>query len=297
MRCGEQDFLNLIRVQGGAEPKLLSARTEPVKEGLYGDRREYVVPNIVHFIWFHHPLEFKFRTYLTYLSVYKFIKPHYILLHGDVTPTGYWWNRTVADVPNIYHVHVDDKKSMFGQNFAYPSQHSDVLRLYVILDYGGIYLDHDAIVVKSFNPLRKFDLTIGRESDYSLNGGVMLGRQGAPFLQLWLETYRSPNLNLKKWGYDSVRMAHHIWEYFPHLVHVEETSLAHPNYLDPQNYYRDPYDWSGNYAVHLMREQIAKIPNDPKSLKGYDCLLGQVMRLVYFGDQKLLSNVTWKGMK
>jgi hypothetical protein len=133
MRCGEQDFLNLIRVQGGAEPKLLSARTEPVKEGLYGDRREYVVPNIVHFIWFHHPLEFKFRTYLTYLSVYKFIKPHYILLHGDVTPTGYWWNRTVADVPNIYHVHVDDKKSMFGQNFAYPTQHSDVLRLYIIL--------------------------------------------------------------------------------------------------------------------------------------------------------------------
>ena len=133
MRCAEKDFFKLIRVQGGSEPKLLSARTEPVKEGLYGDKREYVVPNIVHFIWFRHPLEFKFRTYLTYLSVYKFIKPHYILLHGDVTPTGYWWKRTVADVPNIYHVHVDDKKSMFGQNFAYPSQHSDVLRLYVIL--------------------------------------------------------------------------------------------------------------------------------------------------------------------
>jgi len=132
-RCAEQDFFNLIRVQGGAQPKLLSARTQPVKEALYGDKREYVVPNIVHFIWFKHPLEFKFRTYLTYLSVHKFIKPHYILLHGDVTPTGHWWKRTVADVPNIYHVHVDDKKSMFGQNFAYPSQHSDVLRLYVIL--------------------------------------------------------------------------------------------------------------------------------------------------------------------
>ena len=164
-------------------------------------------------------------------------------------------------------------------------------------DYGGIYLDHDAIVVKSFNPLRKFDMTIGREASHSLNNGVMLGRQGAPFLQLWLETYRSPNLDLKKWGYDSVRMAHHIWEYFPHLVHVEETSLAHPNYLDPEHYYRDPYDWSGNYAVHLMREHTAKIPDDVESLKGYDCLLGQVMRLVYFGDQKLLSNVTWKGMK
>ena len=133
MRCAEKDFFNLIRVQGGSEPKLLSARTEPLKEGLHEDKREYVVSNIVHFIWFHHPLEFKFRTYLTYLSVHKFIKPHYILLHGDVTPTGYWWKRTVADVPNIYHVHVADKKSMFGQNFAYPSQHSDVLHLYVIL--------------------------------------------------------------------------------------------------------------------------------------------------------------------
>lgn len=132
-RCAGSDFFNLIRAQGGAEPKLLSAKTEPTKEAIYGDSNEYVVPNVVHYIWFRHPLEFKFRTYLSYLSSYKFIKPHYILLHGDVIPTGYWWKRTVADVPNIYHVHVDDKPSIFGQKFAYPSQQSDVLRLYLIL--------------------------------------------------------------------------------------------------------------------------------------------------------------------
>ena len=166
----------------------------------------------------------------------------------------------------------------------------------VTSDYGGIYLDHDVIVVKSFDTLRSHDFTMGRPVSYALNNGVMLGRQGAPFAQIWLETYRSPSLRLD-YGYESVRTAHNLSQLFPHLVHVEERSLAQPNYLNVEAFYRDPYDWSDNYAVHVMGETVARIPTDAESLKGYDCMLGEVMRLAYFGDPKLLSSTTWKGLK
>ena len=98
-------------------------------------------------------------------------------------------------------------------------------------------------------------------------------------------------------GYESVRMAHRLSELFPHLVHVEESSLAQPNFLHPELFYRDQYDWSENYAIHVMRERASRIPKNPITLAGYDCLVGEVMRFVYYGDSKLRSNKSWKGMK
>lgn len=130
----------------------------------------------------------------------------------------------------------------------------------VTSDYGGIYLDHDVIVVKSFDAMRSHDFTMGRPVSYALNNGVMLGRQGAPFAQIWLETYRSPSLRLD-YGYESVRTAHNLSQLFPHLVHVEERSLAQPNYLNVEAFYRDPYDWSDNYAIHVMGETVARTPS------------------------------------
>jgi len=93
--------------------------------------------------------------------------------------------------------------------------------IYFIVDYGGIYLDHDVVVVKSFDTLRKYDFTMGREISFSLNNGIMIGREGAPFAQIWLETYRSTSMNLTRFGYESVRMAHNLSVLFPHLLHVE----------------------------------------------------------------------------
>ena len=167
----------------------------------------------------------------------------------------------------------------------------------MIADYGGIYLDYDTIVVKPFDTLRKYDFTIGREAPLSLNNGIMLGRQGTPFAQIWLETYRSPLLDMRHRLLESVRMAHRLSELFPHLVHIENRSLTHPNYFQPELFYRDHYNWSGNYAIHVMRERPSRIPKNPTTLAGYDCLLGEVMRFVYYGDSKLRSNKSWKGMK
>ena len=40
------------------------------------------------------------------------------------------------------------------------------------------------MALKSFDDLRRYDFTLGRETSYSLNNGVMVGRRGAPFAQV-----------------------------------------------------------------------------------------------------------------
>jgi len=39
---------------------------------------------------------------------------------------------------------------------------SDVAKLRILLDHGGIYLDTDVIVVNSLDPLRRYDATLGK---------------------------------------------------------------------------------------------------------------------------------------
>jgi len=127
------DFRELIRLRSGVTPRLLSTRTRPVTADAGSDRRKYVVPNVVHYIHFGNRLKFRFMQYISYVSVHKFIKPDYIFVHGATLPLGLWWNRTLAEVPNIYHVFVKGARGMNGKKFYHPTQHSNLIRLYILL--------------------------------------------------------------------------------------------------------------------------------------------------------------------
>ena len=126
-------FRELIRLRSGVTPRLLSTRTRPVTADAGSDRRKYVVPNVVHYIHFGNKLKFGFMQYISYVSVHKFIKPDYIFVHGDTLPLGLWWKRTMAEVPNIYHVFVKGATGVNGKKFFHPTQHSNLLRLYILL--------------------------------------------------------------------------------------------------------------------------------------------------------------------
>ena len=60
-------------------------------------------------------------------------------------------------------------------------------------DYGGIYIDDDVLVIRSFDPLRGYDLTLGRPVKIALPNGIIIARNGTLFLRIWLENYRHYN--------------------------------------------------------------------------------------------------------
>jgi mannosyltransferase OCH1-like enzyme len=50
---------------------------------------------------------------------------------------------------------------------------SDYLRLHILYNYGGIYLDTDMLVYKSFDPLLGTNFFIGQESDLTISAGII----------------------------------------------------------------------------------------------------------------------------
>ena len=66
----------------------------------------YVVPNVVHFIWFSDGADKKltFINYVSILSAHRIQKPDGILLHCNHLPAGPWWERLWREVSRVTRV-------------------------------------------------------------------------------------------------------------------------------------------------------------------------------------------------
>ncbi|MDN4462270.1 glycosyltransferase family 32 protein [Fructilactobacillus sanfranciscensis] len=74
-----------------------------------------------------------------------------------------WTNDNLPDVvtQNTYY-----RAAMSNSQYAFAS---DVARMWVLLNEGGIYLDSDVELKKSFNPILKYNFFAGYESQYTLS--------------------------------------------------------------------------------------------------------------------------------
>jgi len=59
-------------------------------------------------------------------------------------------------------VHRDPPQSVHNQSIYHIYHRGDVAKLQILLEFGGIYLDYDVIVVNSLDPLRRYDATLGK---------------------------------------------------------------------------------------------------------------------------------------
>jgi hypothetical protein len=67
---------------------------------------------------------------------------------------------------------------------------ADVVRLEVLLKYGGIYLDMDVLALKSFDELRQFPMVLGQEGldgFIGLANAVIVAHSSSSFLQQWFQ--------------------------------------------------------------------------------------------------------------
>ena len=92
----------------------------------------FVVPNIVHYVWFN-STQLSFFNFLSFMSAIKFIRPCLILIHGPAIPYGIYWDFFLRAFPNVMHVKQSRPTAVAENNFAYPEHASDVMRIEALL--------------------------------------------------------------------------------------------------------------------------------------------------------------------
>ncbi len=265
-----------------------------VRTSLLKEDGHLVVPNIVHFVWFGEYESMQFHHWLSITSAYKHIKPKQILFHCDHEPIGIWWKKLKATIPILKIIHREAPQQVYNHDILKVDHKSNVASIEILQEYGGIYLETDVIALKQFEPLRRYNFTMGIEyhgNPGRLNNGIIIANKNAAFLKIWHATYQT--FNKREWDEHSSILPYRLQFEYPHLIHVEEKTLNYPGGKQLELIYEKIYDWRHNYAIHLWH-RLHQFEHGPGTIKKMNNTFGQITRLVYFGSSKLLLKETGK---
>lgn len=156
------------------------ASKEPEVLTMRQGRKMAMIPKKIHYCWFG-PHSFSrlheacMQTWKTELSGYEIVR----------------WDETNSPMTHPFVRHHYEKK-----HWAYVS---DFVRLYALYHHGGIYLDTDVEVVRSFDTLLQYRVFMGYEKDHRLTSGVCGAQKGELFIRACM-TYMEQR-HLKKRPY------------------------------------------------------------------------------------------------
>lgn len=130
-----------------------------------------MIPKIVHYCWLSgDPIPEKLQvcmdTWRKFLPDYEFIL--WDLKRFDISQS--LWVKQAYEV----------KKYAFA---------ADYIRLYAVYHFGGIYMDMDVEVCKSFDPLLTHEYILGYETETGIEAGIFGGEKGAGWLKKCLDYY------------------------------------------------------------------------------------------------------------
>jgi len=197
--------------------------------------------------------------YVCLRSAIEHIKPDSVFFYYEFEPDTVWWGLTE---PLVTKVKVEAPREIFGHPLLNTAHRADVVRLVALLDRGGIYLDADVMVHRSFDPLLNESAVLGQEGvngQYGTANAVILAQPHSLFVTRWLDQYnwfRGTNLHRPFWNEHSVQLPFFMSRLFPNEV----TVLDHRAFFWPlwteqgiEQIFRshEPIDISESYATHL----------------------------------------------
>lgn len=120
-----------------------------------------MIPKIIHYCWLSNdPIPNEMQKYV---SGWKEKLPDYEFC---------LWNFDRFDINESIWV----QEAFKAKKYAFAA---DYIRLYAIYNYGGIYMDMDVEVIKSFDDLLMSDYILGYEEPDGIEGGIMGAIKGA----------------------------------------------------------------------------------------------------------------------
>jgi hypothetical protein len=227
------------------------------------------IPHVVHYIHLgtkEKPASIPYRTYLAIKAAIIRMKPDQIKLHiyrDGFDTSNIWWQALSEYVTLVEH----DRDSMHGphnrplEEFLVQHQ-ADFLRLDILYEEGGIYLDTDVFPLKSFAGIlsNDRDIVMGHEGGnrYGLGNAVIAARPRSKFVRKWIDSYST--FNKWVWNYHSIRL--------PKLLQVENPNLICA--LGPSAFF-----WPTWAAVHhpfmhspLSEDEIVELHEQMAEYKG-----------------------------
>lgn len=128
---------------------------------------------------------------------------------------------------------------------------SDYIRLKALYDYGGVYLDTDVEIRKTFSDrFWNADLVLGYMYDDAVSTAVIMAKAHHPFIKFLLDKYET--LNLDTTSPNNGLMTQALLEFYPNFrLNGKYSHLEDNGFIFPKNYFEEPVMFGkGGYSVH-----------------------------------------------
>ena len=222
--------------------------------------RPLPVPNIVHYVFGLDPvgiMPFGILQYLSIVASVLYVRPDEIRWHHKFTPqdelSRKWW---ACSLPHIALTPVEPVTIVRGRPLPnlIVQQQSDIIRIRLMNDTGGIYFDTDVIPLRSFTELRVYEFLMGKEGnrDDALCPAVLVGAPHSRFIQRLWNSYDT--FDPKVWAYHAVAVPALLQQQAPdECTVVGGRAFFTPGFgsLHELHEQDDGYDFRENFAVHL----------------------------------------------
>ncbi|CAN7983588.1 unnamed protein product [Ixodes hexagonus] len=266
----------------------------------------YIVPNIVHFIRLGNaPLQFV--EVVCIRAAWLQQRPDHLMIHCDpcnATVNSPLWY-IIKDIPGLLLEPTERPTEIFGVKFSSLQHTSDVVRALVLMKHGGIYLDSDAYLVRSLDPYRIYELSIGWPPGELVGTQVIVAHKDARYLRLWYESYRRYRPGLWYWNAGGLPTKKFL-SVRPDLVNRVQHDFGVLEDVVPTLYSECNNRWRNFSAFHLFfRHRLRIVPWEflkhwsvtLESVPNYDRNFGQMARLVLSGSTRLgaseIRSVDW----
>ena len=206
------------------------------------------IPNILHFTFGldKQTEDFLFVYYLSVYSAYVINKPEKIYFYYHFGPVGVWWEK-LKEIPVLELKKVSLPEYVGRHKIIKTAHRADKLRMEMLLEHGGVYMDIDTISVRPYTDLLKHETVLGYEElrSHKLLGpknidrwrnlpyikgicnAVMLTRPKSQFFTEWMDLYEGV-FNPNGWSESSVTLPKQLVDKeYKEIYGITPTKIKH----------------------------------------------------------------------
>lgn len=223
------------------------------------------IPNIYHFICLK-PLEFGLLHYLAIITTHFINIPYKIYVYVDEEPDTIYWHKIKK---YITIEKVIPHKIFRGVEICYPQYQADILRLEILIERGGIYLDIDTLILKSMEELLDHESVLFANLKENgeienITNGFLAFQPNDPFLKDWYDKIHKYLDSDTIWAYGAVVL--------PVNIYKENISKYKCIEIKDFNLYC-PFDWNNYGAAFDLEKKDNNLYQDAYSIHMWQTML------------------------
>jgi len=231
------------------------------------------IPRVIHLLYFGETEFYNFHHRCVH-SMLQYMPNYEIRLYNSKEPKNNKYWDDIKNQPGVRILKIDVPQFFDGFELKHFQYKADVVRLELLYEHGGVYLDLDMIITRPFDDVftsgHSFYISEERNGCRSLINAFLAAKPKNEFIKLWLNEFKS-GLRLGIWAHHIRDSNKKLIDDHPHYIHKYRMKILDGNVFMPLH-------WQDTVAFLNSETVPYEFPPESYGTHLWETILGDVMR-------------------